>query len=66
MIIKVNGYELNVTKKQDVYVGGSTHGQMFINWGDLNSSEKAKLEEIEAQALNLISQSEQVLMTVET
>jgi len=66
MIIKVNGYELNVTKKQDVYVGGSTHGQMFINWGDLNSSEKAKLEEIEARALNLIRQSEQVLMTVET
>ena len=62
MIIKVNGYELNVSKDQDVYVGSTTHGQMFINWGDLDSSEKAKLEEIEAQAFNLIRQLEQVLV----
>ncbi|MEA3231554.1 MAG: hypothetical protein U9Q05_07370 [Thermodesulfobacteriota bacterium] len=62
MIIRVNGYELNVNKNQDVYVGGATNGQMFINWADLDSSEKAKLEEIEAQAFNLIRQLEQVLI----
>ncbi len=62
MIIKVNGYELNVSKDQDVYVGGSTCGQMFINWRDLDSSEKAKLKEIEIQAFNLIRQLEQALI----
>ena len=66
MIIKVNGYELSVNRNQDVYVGGSTHGQMFINWCDLKSSEKAKLVEIEAQALNLLRQSEQVLLAIES
>ena len=64
MIIKVNGYELNVTKDEDVYLGGATCGQMFINWEDLDWHEREKLAEIEAQALSLIRQSEQTLMTV--
>jgi len=61
MIIKVNGYELNITKDQDVYVGGTNCGQMFINWGDLDAGEREMLEHIEKQALNLIMQSEQAL-----
>ena len=61
MVIKVNGYELNVSRDQDVYMGGSTCGQMFINWDDLDSSEKEQLEEIETRAVNLLRQLEQVL-----
>lgn len=61
MIIKVNGYEINVAKDQDVYVGGFDCGQMFINWSDLDSDEKAKLEEIETQVYKLVRQAEQAL-----
>lgn len=61
MVIKVNGYELNITKDHDVYVGGTNCGQMFINWGDLDAGEKAMLEKIEKKALSLILQSEQAL-----
>lgn len=63
MIIKVNGYELNITKNQVVYVGGSNCGQIFINWNDLDEKEIAVMEDIEAQALNLIMQSEKALTT---
>lgn len=62
MIIKVNGYELNIKRDQDVYIGGSRCGQMFINWEDLDESEKVVLENIENKALDLILKSEQVLM----
>ncbi len=57
MIIKVNGYELNITKNQDVYVGGNNFGQIFINWDDLDENEITIMENIEAKALNLIMQS---------
>ncbi len=62
MVIKVNGYELNITRNQDIYIGGSRCGQMFINWEDLDESEKMALENIKKKAQDLILKSEQVLM----
>lgn len=61
MIIKVNGSELEVTDRGNVYLGMRERGQTFKNLEDLNEAATAALENIRFQAEQLIRQAEGLL-----
>jgi hypothetical protein len=61
MIIKVNGSELEITERGNVYLGMREKGQTFRDLDDLNAASTAALEKIRRQAEQLIRQAEGLL-----
>ena len=66
MIIKVNGSELEMSSKSDIYFGSKTTGQIFKKWAELDEKVKVDLEKKRWQAEKLIRRSEEILQSVES
>ena len=63
MIIKINGFELEMSSNSDIYFGSRSTGQIFKKWADLDENMKVGLEKIQTQAEKLIRQSEEILQS---
>ncbi len=63
MIIKTDGYELEISQGADVYLGSRKRGQTFKKWSEIDDNVKVGLERIAKQAESLIKYSEELLFT---
>ena len=61
MIIKANGFELEISEKSGVYLGLRKKGQIFKNREELSNSIIAELTKIRGKAEDLVKQAEQLL-----
>ena len=63
MIIKTDGYELEISQGTDVYIGSKERGQAFKKWSEIDDNVKVGLERIAKQAESLVKYSEELLFT---
>ena len=63
MIIKTDGFELEISQGTDVYIGSRKRGQAFKKWSDIDDNVKVELERIAKEAESLIKYSEELLFT---
>ncbi len=63
MIIKTDGYELEISHGTDVYVGSIKRGQAFKKWSEIDNNVKIGLERIAKEAESLVKYSEELLFT---
>ncbi len=63
MIIKTDGYELEISPGTDVYVGSRKRGQAFKKWSEIDNNVKIGLERIAKEAESLVKYSEELLFT---
>jgi hypothetical protein len=63
MIIKTDGFELEITQGADVYIGSRKRGQAFKKWSDIDDNVKVGLERIAKEAESLVKYSEELLFT---
>ncbi len=63
MIIKTDGYELEISHGTDVYVGSKKRGQAYKKWSDIDDYVKVELERIAKEAESLVKYSEELLFT---
>ncbi len=63
MIIKTDGYELEISHGIDVYVGSIKRGQAFKKWSEIDNNVKIGLERIAKEAESLVKYSEELLFT---
>ena len=63
MIIKTDGYELEISQGTDVYVGSRKRGQAFMKWSEIDNNVKIGLERIAKEAESLVKYSEELLFT---
>ncbi len=63
MIIKTDGYELEISQGIDVYVGSRKRGQAFKKWSEIDNNVKIGLERIAKEAESLVKYSEELLFT---
>jgi len=63
MIIKTDGYELEISLGTDVYVGSRKRGQAFKKWSEIDNNVKIGLERIAKEAESLVKYSEELLFT---
>ncbi len=63
MIIKTDGYELEISKGSEVYLGSIKRGQTFKKWSELDNHVKSGLERIAKEAESLVKYSEELLFT---
>ena len=63
MIIKTDGYELEISQGTDVYVGSRKRGQAFKKWTEIDNDVKIGLERIAKEAESLVKYSEELLFT---
>ncbi len=63
MIIKTDGYELEISKGSEVYLGSIKRGQTFKKWSDIDDNVKVGLERIAKEAESLVKYSEELLFT---
>ena len=61
MIIKTDGFELEISKGGEVYLGSLTKGQTFLSWSDMDDALKNELEKIMSKAEELVRNSESLL-----
>jgi len=61
MIIKTNGFELEISQGAEVYLGSKATGQTFKKWSDIDEDIKVSLEGIIKQAESLVKHSEALL-----
>jgi hypothetical protein len=61
MIIKTDGFELEISKGGEIYLGSLTKGQTFLTWAEIDDGVKKELEKIMHKAENLIKDSETLL-----
>ncbi len=66
MILKVNGFELEISTGSDIYLALPSKGQTFKNWTELDEDVKADFELIQNKAMELIKQSEEILVAAST
>ena len=62
MLIKTEGFELEISKDGEVYLGSSRKGQTFMKWSEMDEGVKNELETIIQKAKNLIIDSENILL----
>ena len=62
MILKTDGFELEIAEDGKVYLGSPAKGQTFLNWSEIDDNLKIKLEEILLKAENLIRDSESLFI----
>lgn len=62
MLIKTDGFELEISKGGEIYLGSLKKGQTFLKWSDVDESIKSELENIIEKAKNLILDSENLLL----
>lgn len=62
MLIKADGFELEISKGGEIYLGSLKKGQTFLKWSDVDESIRCELEKIMAKAMNLIQDSEDLLL----
>ena len=62
MLIKTDGFELEISKGGEIYLGSLKKGQTFLKWSDVDESIKSELENIIEKAKNLILDSETILL----
>ena len=63
MIIKTDGFELEVSKDSNVYLGSKNAGQIFKKWSEIDDDAKLGLEKIRKEAESLIRQSEGLILS---
>ena len=63
MIIKTDGYELEISQGTDVYIGSKERGQAFKKWSEIDNNVKVGLERIAKEAESLVKYSEELLLT---
>ena len=63
MIIKTDGFELEVSQDSDVYLGSKNAGQIFKKWSEIGDDAKVGLENIRKEAERLIRRSEGLILT---
>ena len=63
MIIKTDGFELEISLGTDVYVGSRKRGQAFKKWSEIDNNVKIGLERIAKEAESLVKYSEELLFT---
>jgi hypothetical protein len=63
MIIKTDGFELEVSQDSDVYLGSKNAGQIFKKWSEIDDDAKLGLEKIRKEAEKLIRQSEGLILS---
>ncbi len=63
MIIKTDGFELEISPGSDVYIGSRKRGQAFKKWSDIDDNVKVELERIAKEAESLVKYSEELLFT---
>ncbi len=63
MIIKTDGFELEISQGTDVYIGSRKRGQAFKKWSDIDDNVKVELERIAKEAESLVKYSEELLFT---
>jgi hypothetical protein len=61
MIVKINGFELEISPNSDIYFGSKTTGQIFTKWAELDENMRIGLEAIQKQTETLVRQSELIL-----
>ena len=61
MIIKTDGFELEISKGGEVYLGSLAKGQTFLNWSEIDDALRSELEKIMSKAEELIKDSESLL-----
>ena len=62
MLIKTDGFELEISKGGEIYLGSLKKGQTFLKWSDVDENIKSELENIIDKAKNLILDSENLLL----
>jgi hypothetical protein len=62
MIIKTDGFELEVSQDSDIYLGSKNAGQIFRKWSEINDDAKIGLEKIRKEAERLIRQTEGLIV----
>ncbi len=63
MIIKTDGFELEISQGTDVYIGSRKRGQAFKKWSEIDNNVKIGLERIAKEAESLVKYSEELLFT---
>ncbi len=63
MIIKTDGYELEISQGTDIYIGSKERGQAFKKWSEIDDNMKVGLERIAKEAESLVKYSEELLFT---
>ena len=63
MIIKTDGFELEISQDSDVYLGTKTAGQIYKKWSEIGDNTKLELEKIRKEAEKLIRRSEGLILT---
>ncbi len=63
MIIKTDGFELEISQGTDVYIGSRKRGQAFKKWSDIDDNVKVELERIAKEVESLVKYSEELLFT---
>jgi len=61
MIIKGNGFELEISEKSGIYLGLRKKGQIFKNRAELSDNILTELSIIQNKAEDLVKQAEQLL-----
>ena len=64
MIVKTNGYELEISQGEDIYLGSTKNGQMFINWTEIDEHVQTGLSQITEKIEKLIAESEKLLLSL--
>ena len=62
MIIKTDGFELEVSQDSDVYLGSKNVGQIFRKWSEIDDVARIGLEKIRKEAERLIRQTEGLIV----
>ena len=65
MIIKSEGFELEISTGTDVYFASKTLGQIFIKWDDFEDNQKLRLEILQKEVEKLILESKEILFAKE-
>jgi hypothetical protein len=63
MVIKTDGFELEISQDSDVYLGSKTAGQIFKKWSEIDDDAKVGLEKIRKEAEILVRRSEGLILT---
>ena len=64
MIVKTKGYELEISKGEEIYLGSIKNGQVFINWAEIDEHVQTGLTQITEKIEKLIAESEKLLLSV--